>query len=60
MENLNNEIYKVYTEQPVVSHQVSSPVQEQFAYGSIAIGTIISMTVLIREIRLLLEICKKA
>ncbi len=59
MKNLNNEIYQVHTEQPTASYPASSPVQEQFAYGSIAVGTMICMTVLIREIRLLVQACKK-
>lgn len=60
MEYLNKEIYKVYTEQPVeTSSLILSPaVQEQLAFGSIAIGTLVCTTVLIREIRLLVQACK--
>jgi hypothetical protein len=60
MEQLNDEIYKVYTEQPgETSSLILSPaVQEQLAFGSVALGTVVCMTVLIREIRLLVLACK--
>lgn len=60
MDTLLNEIYKTYTEQPV---ELSRPlqttdVQQQLTMGSIALGTMVCLTVLIREIRLLIEACK--
>jgi hypothetical protein len=61
MEDFDNGIYKVYTEQPVdSSHLALSPaVQEQLGLGGIALGTMVCMTILIREIRLLVQACGK-
>jgi hypothetical protein len=60
MVRLNNEIYNTYTDQPVdLSYPVlTTDVQQQMAMGSIALGTMVCLTVLIREIRLLVEACK--
>ncbi len=60
MDRLNNEIYNTYTEQPVdLSYPVlTTDVQQQMTMGSIALGTMVCLTVLIREIRLLVEACK--
>jgi hypothetical protein len=56
----STEDYGGSTGQPVDSgYQVLSPAaQEQLAYGSIAIGTILCMSVLLREVRLLVQACK--
>ena len=52
--------HTVHTEQPAeFPHPILSPgVQQQLSMGGIAIGTIVCLTLLLREIRLLVEACK--
>jgi hypothetical protein len=59
MVGLPNEIYEVKAEQIVDLASNLSPVAlEQLALGSVALGTMVCMTLLIREIRLLIVACK--
>lgn len=53
-------IHTIHTEQPVnYPYPIITPeAQQQLALGSVAIGTMVCLTVLIREIRLLVEACK--
>ncbi len=37
---------------------ITPEAQQQLVLGSVAIGTMVCLTVLIREIRLLVEVCK--
>lgn len=53
-------INTAHTEQPVESPYplIVPEVQQQLAMGSIALSTLVCLTVLIREIRLLVKACK--
>lgn len=52
--------HTTHTEQPAEStYPILSPgVQQQLSMGGIAIGTIVCLTLLLREIRLLVQACK--
>ncbi|MBD1903870.1 hypothetical protein NDI44_27180 [Trichocoleus sp. DQ-A3] len=56
----NNLDSKSHTEQSTVSPSpsLSPDMQQQLVMGSVALGTMFCLTVLIREIRLLVQACK--
>jgi hypothetical protein len=57
--NVHSDTHTAHIEQSVESpYPIVPEVQQQLAMGSIAIGTMACMTVLIREIRLLVQACK--
>ena len=51
-----NEYYQTYVEQPLdLSLSLGQTIQKNLALGGVALGTMVCMTVLIREIRLLVQ-----